>query len=168
MVKGPIEHFFAFPRLNQAYNDIVNMEDKRSFSEKALDRLNVSYDLTETDRARIKMIEGPVIIVANHPFGGIEGIILASLLRSARSDVKFMANYLLNCIPEMNDLLISVNPFKSTTSIKDNIKPIRESIRWVKNGGMLVVFPAGAVSHFDVQKGAITDPPLEHEYCAHH
>jgi putative hemolysin len=119
----------------------------------------VSYDLTEADQARISIAKGPVIVVANHPFGGIEGIILASILRSVRSDVKLMANFLLNCIPEMNDLLIPVNPFKNTTSVRDNIKPVRESIQWVKNGGMLVVFPAGAVSHFDIQKGAITDPP---------
>ena len=157
MVKGPIEHVLAFPRLNQIYADIINMEDSCTFSEKALKRLNVTYNITEADRARIAT-EGSVIVVANHPFGGIEGIILASMLRSMRSDVKFMANYLLNNIPEMQDLFISVNPFKSLTTTKDNIRPIRESIRWVMDGGMLVVFPAGVVSHFDVQKGEITDP----------
>jgi putative hemolysin len=158
LVKGPIEHFLAFPRMNRAYADISEMNDNRPFPDKVLDKLNVSYDLTAEDISRLMIPTGPVIVVANHPFGGIEGIILASLLRSLRCDVKFMANYLLASIPEMREMLISVNPFKGKNTIRDNIKPVRESIQWVKNGGMLVVFPAGTVSHFDARQGVITDP----------
>jgi putative hemolysin len=158
MVKGPIEHFLAFPRLNRAYADIARMPDNRPFTEKVLEKLNVTYDLAEQDLSRLTIPTGPVIVVANHPFGGIEGIILASVLRSLRCDVKFMANYLLNTIPEMRDMLIAVDPFKRESSVRENIKPIRECIQWVRNGGMLVVFPAGEVSHFDIQKGTITDP----------
>ena len=158
IVKGPIEHVLSFPRLNEAYADVAQMKDNRPFPEKVLDRLNVTYDLSDEDLAKLRIPTGPVIIVANHPFGGIEGVILASLLRSVRCDVKFMANYLLNTIPEMRELLIPVNPFKGKNSVHDNIRPLRESIQWVKNGGMLVIFPAGTVSHFDPRKGMIIDP----------
>ncbi len=158
LVKGPIEHVLAFPRLNKIYDAVSKLDDNRPFPDKILGQLGVSYDLPEEDLARIMAIKGPVIVVANHPFGGIETAILASVLRKTRGDVKFMANYLLNAIPDIRDLLITVNPFKGTKSIRDNIKPIRESIQWVQDGGMLVVFPAGAVSHFDLQKGTITDP----------
>ncbi|HTP06210.1 MAG TPA: GNAT family N-acyltransferase [Nitrospirota bacterium] len=158
MVKGPIEHFLAFPRLNRAYADIARMSDNRPFTEKVLEKLNIAYDLTEQDLSRLTIPAGPVIVVANHPFGGIEGIILASILRSRRRDVKFMANFLLNTIPEVRDMLIAVDPFKRDSSVRENIKPIRECIQWVLNGGMLVVFPAGEVSHFNIQKGIVTDP----------
>ncbi len=158
LVKGPLEHFLAFPRMNRAYSDIAGMTDRRPFPDKVLERLNVTYDLASEDLFRLMLPSGPVIVVANHPFGGVEGLILASLFRSIRCDVKFMANYLLNAIPEMRELLISVNPFKEGTSVRDNIKPIRESIRWIRNGGMLVVFPAGAVSYYDARRGVITDP----------
>ena len=162
LVKGPIEHVLAFPRLNKVYDAVSKLDDNRPFPEKILGQLGVSYDLAEEDLARIAAIKGPVIVVANHPFGGIETAILASVLRKIRGDVKFMANYLLNAIPDIRDLLITVNPFKGTKSIRDNVKPIRKSIQWVQNGGMLVVFPAGAVSHFDLQKGTITDPDWSH------
>ncbi len=162
LVKGPIEHVLAFPRLNKVYDAVSKLDDNRPFPEKILGQLGVSYDLAEEDLVRIAAIKGPVIVVANHPFGGIETAILASVLRKIRGDVKFMANYLLNAIPDIRDLLITVNPFKGTKSIRDNIKPIRESIQWVQDGGMLVVFPAGAVSHFDLQKGTITDPDWSH------
>jgi putative hemolysin len=158
MVKGPLEHVLDFPRMNRLYNDVSRMDDNRPFSDKILDRLNVTYDLPDADLSRIMITTGPVIVVANHPFGGIETVILASILRSMRCDVKFMANYMLNAIPEIRDLLITVNPFQGTASVRENIRPIRQAIQWVKDGGMLVVFPAGAVSHFDAQKGAITDP----------
>ena len=82
-----------------------------------------------------------------------------------RCDVKFMANYLLNAIPEIRDLLITVNPFSGATSVRDNIRPIRESIQWVRDGGMLVVFPAGAVSHFDARTGSISDPAWKSQHC---
>lgn len=158
LVKGPIEHVLSFPRLNKIYDDVSKEHDDRPFPDKILGRLGASYDLPEEDLARIMAARGPVIVVANHPFGGIETVILASVLCKMRRDVKFMANYLLNAVPEIRDLLITVNPFKGTTSVRDNIKPIRECIQWVQNGGMLVVFPSGTVSHFDARKGTITDP----------
>ncbi len=158
LVRKPIEHVLSFPRMNRAYADIQQMTDNRPFPDKVLEKLNVRYDLADEDLSRIWIPSGPVIIVANHPFGGIEGLILASLLRSLRCDVKFMANYLLHSIPEMREMLISVNPFKGENSVRDNIRPVRESIQWVKSGGMLVVFPAGEVSHFDLHKGAAIDP----------
>jgi len=158
LMKGPIEHALDFPRLNRFYDDVHRLHDNRPFSDKVLEELNVSYDVPEADLSRVLIPKGPVIVVANHPFGGIETVVLASILLSMRCDVKFMANHMLNVIPEIRDLLITVNPFPGTTSVRDNIRPIRESIQWVKDGGMLVVFPAGAVSHFDPKKGAITDP----------
>ncbi len=158
MVKGPLEHVLDFPRMNRLYDDVSRMDDNRPFSDKILEQLNVTYDLPDADLSRIMIPTGPVIVVANHPFGGIETVILASILRSMRCDVKFMANYMLNAIPEIRDLLITVNPFQGADSVRDNIRPIRQAIQWVKDGGMLVVFPAGAVSHFDAKKGTITDP----------
>jgi putative hemolysin len=158
LMKGPIEHVLDFPRMNRFYAEVSRMNDGRSFPDKVLDLLGVSYNISETGLSRDRIPKGPVIVVANHPFGGVETVILASILRSMRCDVKFMANYLLSAIPEIRELLITVNPFLGKTSVRDNIRPIREAIQWVRDGGMLVVFPAGAVSHFDARTGTISDP----------
>jgi putative hemolysin len=158
MMQGPVEHLLAFPRLNAAYADVMRQSDDRSFFDKALDRLGVAYDCPAEDLRRLSQVTGPAIIVANHPFGGIEGLILSSLLTSLRCDVKFMANHLLGIIPEMRDLIIAVDVWSGKGSVARNIRPLRECIQHVRNGGMLVVFPAGTVSHLDVQKGAVIDP----------
>ncbi|NTW60091.1 MAG: lysophospholipid acyltransferase family protein, partial [Nitrospirae bacterium] len=158
LMQGPVEHLLAFPRLNEAYADVRRQSDDRSFFDKALDRLGVDYDLPADDLRRLIQVTGPAVIVANHPFGGIEGLILSSLLTSFRCDVKFMANYLLGIIPEMRDLIIAVDVFDGEGSVARNIRPLRESVHHVRKGGMLVVFPAGTVSHLDLQNRAVTDP----------
>lgn len=158
MMEWPVERLLLFHRLNQAYRDVAAMRDARPFMDKALDRLNVRYEIADEDLQRLSVPTGPVIVVANHPFGGIEGMILASLLRSVRCDVKLMANYMLERIPEMREHLISVDPFGRKSSAFRNIAPLRHCIRWVKDGGMLVVFPSGEVSHFDPIRGSV-DPP---------
>jgi putative hemolysin len=157
LMEWPVERLLLFHHLNQAYTDVARMRDPRPFLEKALDRLNVRYSLPEEDFIRLNIPRGAVVVVANHPFGGIEGMILASLLRSIRCDVKIMANYLLTRIPEMRELLITVDPFGSPRSSLSNIAPLRQCVRWVKGGGMLVVFPAGEVSHLDPLRGPV-DP----------
>ena len=158
MMEWPVERLLLFHRLNRAYQEVSAMRDPRPFPDKALDRLNVQYTVEENDLLRLNALRtGPAVIVANHPFGGIEGIILASLLRSVRCDVKIMANYLLERIPEMREHLIPVDPFGEPGSERRNIAPLRRSIRWVRDGGILVVFPAGEVSHFDPVRGAV-DP----------
>ena len=60
--------------------------------------------------------KGKIVLVANHPFGGIEGIIMGAILQRVRPDVKIMANYLLSAIPEMRDLFIFVDPVRRSGS----------------------------------------------------
>ncbi len=117
--------------------------------------------MAESDLKRIPA-EGPLVVVANHPFGGIEGIILASLLHKVRPDVKLMANYLLQHIPEMRDLLIFVDPFGTGAATRFNYKPLKESMSWLKQGHALGIFPAGEVSHLYVRTREITDPSWNH------
>ncbi len=67
------------------------------------------YQLAPEDLARIPA-QGPVVVVANHPFGGVEGVILPALLGTVRQDVKILANYMLRPVTELRDLFIYVDP----------------------------------------------------------
>ncbi len=55
LMKGPIEHVLAFPRLNRAYTGISQMPDSRPFTDKALERLNVTYELSEQDGTSMQL-----------------------------------------------------------------------------------------------------------------
>jgi hypothetical protein len=75
-------------------------------------------------------------LVANHPFGLVEGAILSALLRRVRPDVKFLANLLLAGIPGLEDCLIPVDPFGGAA--KANWRGMRQSIEWLAQGGTLL------------------------------
>jgi putative hemolysin len=156
-VSGALERVLLFDQLNALYRQILHLEDSRDFSRKLMEALRIRYEVSPGDLARIPA-EGPVIVTSNHPFGAIEGIILANVLRSVRPDVKLMANFLLGNVPELRDLFILVDPFARPTSTHANVRALRETLGWLKGGGMLGVFPAGEVSHIDFASRRVTDP----------
>lgn len=159
VVSGAVEKVMAIDKVNQIYYEAATSEaDNTHFTGKILNSMHVQYDVRDQDIERIPP-QGPVIVVANHPFGGLEGIILGSLLKSVRPDVKLMANFLLERIPDLRDFFIFVDPFGGSDSAKANMKPLKDTMTWLKDGGMLGVFPAGEVSSVDVRKGGIVDPP---------
>ena len=130
--------------------------DTRSLPERLLSRLAVTYRTGERDIQQIPRT-GPVVIVANHPFGILEGAILATVLARVRPDVRFLANELLSVIPEIRDLLIPVDAMAGGSAPQRNAASWRKSIEFLQGGGCLVVFPAGAVSNFHVRDWAVTD-----------
>jgi len=127
---------------------------KENFVKKTLAMLNLNYSLNEAAFSAVPG-KGRFIIVCNHPFGGIEGIILADLLSRIRDDVKFMANSGLRLIREMDDFFIYTNPL--VTHNYRNISSIRSCQEHLENEGLLVLFPAGRVSFYDKEKKRITD-----------
>jgi putative hemolysin len=156
-VSGALERVLHFDQLNALYYKTLLLQDERDFPEKLLDALQVRYEVSPCDLARIP-VDGPVVVTANHPFGAIEGIILATVLRSVRPDVKIMANFLLGSIPELRDLFILVDPFAGQASTFTNVRALRETLGWLRRGAMLAVFPAGEVSHIDLASRRVTDP----------
>jgi len=92
----------------------------------------------------------------------IEGAILPSLFLSVRPDVKVMANHLLAAMPETNGLCIFVDPYGGERAARANHKGLKDAIAWLKQGGLLAVFPAGEVSHLNLKERAITDPEWNH------
>lgn len=158
LLRGPLEHLLSLNRLNHAYHRVSRVDGPLSFLNEVLDILGVTTQIAEREAVRIPAT-GPLMVVANHPFGAIEGLILARLLLEVRSDVKIMANYLVDCIPELRDLFIPVDPFGHRSAKEKNVRGLREALRWIRNGKTVAVFPAGAVSHLHVRKRTVTDPP---------
>lgn len=122
-----------------------------------LDEIGCKYKIIGNGYKEIP-VTGPVIVVSNHPFGGLEGLILAQLLHKVRPDIKILANGILERVRELRDYFFFVNPFGGTAAQRSNIAPIRQAALYLENGGMLATFPSGTVSHFHWQTKEITDP----------
>lgn len=164
ITKTVAERLLAMHKLRGIYDSIPTCRDSGEFLRCVLSGLNIQHTIQPEDLKGIPC-GGPTVVVANHPFGGIDGIILASILLSVRGDVKILANYFLEDIPELHPLLISVDPFGKKNAALTNGLALKRAFRWVKNGGLLVLFPAGAVSHFCFRTKKIEDPPW-HESAA--
>jgi len=125
--------------------------------ESLLTEMDVELQLGPSDLERIPT-KGPLVAVANHPFGVLDGAALGALLLRVRPDVKVLTNSLLGGVPELRDCCIFVDPFHTPTSAERNLQGLKRSIEWLRQGGALAVFPAGEVSQWDVRQGQITDP----------
>jgi len=128
----------------------------RPFSDNVLEAMDLTFEVSEADVARIPET-GPIVVVANHCFGGVEGVLLASLLQMVRQDARIMANYMLSRIPEMHELFFFVDPFGGKDAPRANIRPIKQSIKWLRGGGAFGVFPSGEVAHFDPRRRAVVE-----------
>lgn len=99
---------------------------------------------------------GPLLVVANHPLGAMEGMLLSRLLLRFRPDLKVLTNELLLSFPEFNDLFIGVDVLNPNAQAK-NMKGMRAANRHLAGGGALLIFPAGTVSQLKLPSGNIED-----------
>jgi len=155
-----IRKILGLDKVNQLYKQIDKNGGFRLFLQELLKTLKVTYHCHEKDILSIPST-GPVIVVANHPFGAIEGIILAEILGSRRQEVKILANHLLAAIKELHDLFIFIDPFQQNGAVQRNIGPLREALKSLQEGGLLAVFPAGEVAHLQWRQRKIADPPWQ-------
>ncbi len=151
-----VEKLLCFKGLNEIYNGARANDKDISFSRKVLDYMDVKWDINAPFDNPIPQ-EGPVIVVSNHPFGGIEGVILLALLEQYRSDAKVMANYLLSLMPEFREDFFFVDPFGGSEAKKNNLKSMKGCIKWLEEGHLLGVFPAGEVSSIDLKSKLVRD-----------
>lgn len=153
-----VEKALAVDRINDIYAQLLMSCATENPFGTILSLLDIEYTVSSDDQARIPD-QGPLVVIANHPFGAIEGIILADLLLRIRADTKVMGNYLLQRIAPIRNTIIPVDPFGRRALVGANARSYRSCLRWLKEGNSLVAFPAGEVSHFHLRQGGITDPP---------
>ena len=149
--RGALTRLLGIDQLDRIYHSTT---EDRPIPEQLLDKLAVTYRVSGLDLQQIPRT-GATVIVANHPFGILEGAVLATVLQRIRPDVRFLANQVLDRIPEIQDLIIPVNVLGGAE--QKNAAGLRRAIEYLRGGGCLVVFPAGEVSHFQPREGMVAD-----------
>jgi putative hemolysin len=116
-----------------------------AFWPKALRQMGIRIDTPPEEVAYIPAV-GPVIVVANHPHGLVDGMVLAGLVNRVRPDFKILTRSLLTGIPEIADFMIPV-PFPHEENSRElGLQMRTNTMAHLKNGGVIILFPAGKVA----------------------
>ncbi len=144
-----------FNRINNIYAK-HNEKKGVEFVDAILNETGITFNVSESDVDRIPKT-GAFIIVANHPYGGIEGLILIKALQSIRPDLKIIGNFLFHKIEPIKQFIFPVNPFESLKDLHSSNLGIKEALLHLETGKPLLLFPAGEVSTYYPESIGVTD-----------
>ncbi len=158
-----IKSFFKLNMLNEDYASFCRLYENGDLGESnffvaVLRFLNINYEITEDDLGKVPQT-GPLMVVSNHPFGGVDGLVLGAVLTQARPDARLLANELLCHMEPIRPYVFGVNVFGGADAARGNLRSMKQSFKWLQSGGCVATFPAGTVSHFTFKNMMIVDPP---------
>ncbi len=142
-------------RINKLYSEFQDAEGLE-FIDRLIAELKISYEVREEEINRIPKT-GPFITISNHPYGGIDGMLLIKILNSVRGDYKILANFLLQRLDPVKDFILPVNPFENRKSAHSSIAGIKYALKHLEDGNALGIFPAGEVSSYNLHSVGISD-----------
>ena len=144
-----LERILCIPRINRF---LLNHGSKRGIDllDEIFEELEFSFLLGLREKERIPA-EGPLVCVANHPLGGLDGLALLKIIKEVRSDVRIVANDVLMSIDSLSDLFLPVDTF-SKQSLLSSMRSIDEALA---NQEAVILFPAGEVSRMTL--GGVLD-----------
>jgi len=148
---------FAMERVNKLYERSCN-HTGAGFAESLLKDMGVEYLIGNSERLN-HLPDGAFITISNHPYGGLDGIMLIDLMVEIRSDYKLMVNQVLSLVKTMDENFISVKPKVGNKSSdpKVGINGIRQTLNRLQEGHPVGFFPAGAVSMFRFKYMGVRD-----------
>lgn len=129
------------------------------FWKQALDVMGIPLTTPQEQINRIPET-GPLIIVANHPHGLVDGMVLAELIGRRRTDYKILTRSLLTGVGEIDEFMIPVPFAHEEDALQQNLDMRKKAMSHLADGGVIVLFPSGVVASSDTLMG----DPVEREW----
>lgn len=134
------------PKIRKLYFDYVDDErPNEMFWTDALDRLKIQYQVNNPDAFSIPKT-GRVLVIANHPFGVIDGLVLCSMISKVRQDYRIITHQVLRQAPAVMDKILPIDFAETQTALETNLKTRTEALQFLKSDGVVIIFPAGGIS----------------------
>lgn len=117
----------------------------RDFWEVMVDRYGLSLDVVGGSLSNIPA-NGPLILIANHPYGILDGLMMGHILSTVRGDFRILAHKVFRKAADLNRIILPVNFDESREAVQENLATRKEALRYLSAGGAIGIFPGGTVS----------------------
>lgn len=142
-------------RMASGYAEDVG--DGRDFWAVMQERYGLTFDLDETDLDRIPQT-GPVVCIANHPYGILDGLAMGRLMSMRRPDFKIVAHTVFSRAQDVSDHILPISFDGTLEAQRANLETRRKAVEYLKAGGAVAIFPGGTVSTASKPFGKAIDP----------
>jgi putative hemolysin len=131
--------------LSRSQNLRTNIHSIQSFWHSIMEGYGVTVDIMQGELGDIP-VDQPFVLVANHPYGILDGLVMGSVLAQSGANFKIIANDIFNKAREISDKILPIS-FKNTReAISLNLRTRKNALTHLSNGGAIGIFPGGTVS----------------------
>ncbi|MFB6340443.1 lysophospholipid acyltransferase family protein [Saccharicrinis sp. FJH62] len=133
----------GFSKINRIYKKYMVNQTGLNFIDASFETLNIKYVCPENDLKHIPKT-GPFIVISNHPYGFLDGLILIRIFAERFEGFKVLANYFLRLFSPIADYFIEVDPF--TLGTHTNKKGVKGALQHLEDGHPIGIFPSGDIT----------------------
>ena len=116
-----------------------------NFWDVIVDRYGLSLDVIGGSLANIPA-NGPLVLIANHPYGILDGLMMGHLLHKMRGDFRILANSVFRRAEDLNKVVLPISFDETKEAVKQNLQTRSDALSYLGQGGAIGVFPGGTVS----------------------
>lgn len=129
----------------------------RDFWRVMMERYGISLEVIGGSLQDIPQ-DGPLLMVANHPFGILDGMMMGHMLSEVRGDFRILANSVFQKAEEINRIVLPISFDDDKEAVKLNLRTRKVALDYLKDGGAIGIFPGGTVSTSAKPFGRPLDP----------
>ncbi len=117
----------------------------RDFFDVMVDRYGLSLDVVSGSLKNIPRT-GPLIMIANHPYGILDGLMMGHILARTRGDFRILANSVFRKAEDLNRVILPISFETTKDALALNIATRKTALGYLRDGGAIGIFPGGTVS----------------------
>ncbi|MGF1553657.1 MAG: lysophospholipid acyltransferase family protein [Paracoccaceae bacterium] len=145
LIRG-IENITGRPRLLRLADGYEReVAAGRDFWEVMRERYRIRLEIAGNGLAGIPR-EGPLVVVGNHPFGILDGLVLGRMLSETRGDFRIVAHVVFRRARDLEKIILPIDFNETKEARRTNIEPRKAALDYLGQGGAIGIFPSGMVS----------------------
>ena len=144
----------GFNKINSLYKNHFIGQRGTDFIDNSFEKMDIKYVCPDNDLKNIPST-GPFIVISNHPYGFLDGLIMIRIFSERFPGFKILSNYILTLFNPIKDYFIEVDPFSAGQP--QNVRGLKHALDHLKSGNPLGIFPAGEVATYYGKKTYVDD-----------